>query len=171
MRPPLKRFLEKVSPCPITGCWWWTCGVDKDGYGKFWRGGETIRASRAAWEIFRGPIPDGLHALHRCDSPGCANPEHLFLGTPRDNTLDMWAKGRGDLHPPESVGEKNGRAVLGAEEVKEICRRYTTGDVTMKALGAAYGVSKHTVFDIVHGRSWRSLLASQLSAHELVPRE
>lgn len=65
--------------------------------------GRTSLVHRVAWTIERGPIPDGLYVLHRCDNPPCVNVEHLFLGTVRDNNADRDAKGRGKMPPPEQV--------------------------------------------------------------------
>jgi len=58
-----------------------------------------VVAHRLSWELANGPIPDGLFVLHRCDTPRCVRPEHLFLGTKADNTADMMAKGRQVLPP------------------------------------------------------------------------
>lgn len=79
---------------PNTGCWLWSRGTDQDGYGALKREGYSTRAHRASWEIHCGPILDGSHVLHRCDTPRCVNPGHLFLGTHTDNMRDMAAKGR-----------------------------------------------------------------------------
>jgi len=77
------------------GCWLWKGGLSGSGYGNFWSDGKTVRAHRYAWEITHGrPVPEGLYVLHRCDTPRCCNPEHLFVGTLRDNSRDMAAKGR-----------------------------------------------------------------------------
>jgi len=65
------------------------------GYAMLGRKGRKLYAHRVAWEEANGPIPEGMCVLHRCDNPPCVNPEHLFLGTHRDNTQDMLAKGRG----------------------------------------------------------------------------
>jgi len=56
--------------------------------------GRTMLAHRAAYEVHRGPIPDGMHVLHRCDNPPCCDPGHLWIGTHIDNMRDRDAKGR-----------------------------------------------------------------------------
>ena len=91
-----KHWTENIQPEPNSGCWLWTGRVARNGYGTWGggRSGERISAHRLAWQEANGPVPDGLQVLHRCDVRCCVNPEHLFLGTARENTRDMMAKGR-----------------------------------------------------------------------------
>ena len=92
------RLMKYRSIDETSGCWNWTGAIHRNGYGKFGRrDGDRQRtdgAHRVAWEVLIGPIPDGLHVLHKCDNPCCINPEHLFVGTNQDNVDDMMAKGR-----------------------------------------------------------------------------
>jgi hypothetical protein len=90
-----KRFWQYVNK---TGdCWLWIGAKKATGYGYTSLSGKGVRAHRASWEIHRGPIPDGLCVLHKCDNPPCVNPDHLFLGTQQDNMTDKYNKGRQNI--------------------------------------------------------------------------
>lgn len=90
----LNRFESKFIPEPNTGCWLWTATSVKYGYGTFhWRGKDRY-AHRVSWELYRGTWPSTLCVLHKCDTPACVNPEHLFLGSRTDNNADCVSKGR-----------------------------------------------------------------------------
>ena len=88
-----ERFLARVTMEPNSGCWLWARSW-RHGYGNIKVGGKVLATHRMSWEIFIGPIPPGLHVLHRCDVPCCVRPSHLWLGTPTDNTADRDHKGR-----------------------------------------------------------------------------
>lgn len=97
-----QRFLNKLDRSGE--CWLWKGGVDKDGYGKVTIDYRTWKASRAAWHLLVGPIPEGMLVLHKCDVPLCCNPDHLWLGTQSDNIRDMDSKGRRrEYHPDEQA--------------------------------------------------------------------
>lgn len=75
-------------------CWLWTGTRFTTGYGLISKDGKLWKAHRLVWTLTCGPIPPGIHCCHRCDVPLCVNPEHLFLGTNRDNQQDKASKGR-----------------------------------------------------------------------------
>ena len=90
-----ERLFASVMPVPEAGCWIWMKAMRWDGYGKATHQGcRGIGAHRWAWEVVNGPIPKGLNVLHRCDVKSCVNPDHLFLGTQKENLADCRAKGR-----------------------------------------------------------------------------
>jgi hypothetical protein len=150
---PLKeRLWKKVTKGP--GCWPWTGKLHKDGYGVI-KGGagrpDTVLTHRAAWELTRGPIPEGLDVLHRCDRPNCCRPAHLFLGTRADNNADKVSKGR------QARGEGSSSAKLTEEQVREILRAHAAGEATQAELGRRFGVSPEAINGIVRGRHWKHL--------------
>src|ERR1700743_2052316 len=91
--PPKLRFMSMTRRNETNGCLEWD-SFRWFGYGMFYYMGKPRKAHRVSWELYRGPIPEGLCVLHRCDNRACVDPEHLFLGTYQDNTDDMRAKGR-----------------------------------------------------------------------------
>lgn len=94
-------------PEPNTGCLLWL-GHSFDRYGVLRVRGKYMRAHRFAYERINGPIGAGLCVLHRCDTPMCVNPEHLFLGTQKDNMLDRERKGRGSVRAALKARWPNG---------------------------------------------------------------
>lgn len=89
------HLLTNYTPVPETGCWLWLVGWKRDKYGKVNKGGRAItEAHRMFYQHFNGEIPSGLYVCHKCDTPSCCNPSHLFLGTHADNMADMVRKGR-----------------------------------------------------------------------------
>jgi hypothetical protein len=161
-RSTMERFLEKVTPEPNTGCWLWTGYLNekRGGYGTFARGnGEWrkggLRAHRAAWTLFRGPIPDGLAVCHRCDFPPCVNPDHLFLGTIQDNVDDMRRKGRANPTAPAHVrrGTEVPQARLNDQLVASARRRAAAGEGP-RAMAADFGVDESVLGRAIRGATW-----------------
>jgi hypothetical protein len=142
------------------GCWPWTGGRFRNGYGRFHIGDSAFGAHRVSYEIWNGPIGDGLCVCHSCDNRACVNPAHLWPGTKADNNRDMVEKGRSrqsDSSKTRHLGESHGRAKLTNEQVREIRRRYEVGGVTLKALAAEFGVGISAVGRIVRRESWTHL--------------
>ncbi len=95
-----QRFNKKYLINEDTDCWEWQNATNNIGYGMFrWKTGKMRTAHRASYELHIGPIPDGLVVCHKCDNPKCVNPEHLWVGTMKDNHDDMVSKGRHHIRP------------------------------------------------------------------------
>lgn len=152
-RPLLERFLKKVRK--TKSCWVWIGTLSIYGYGMIWTGKRQTPAHRAAWELFKGPIPNNLCVLHNCpggDNTDCVNPAHLFLGTKADNNTDRAKKGRN----ADQRGEKNTNAILIADQVISIRRRNSEG-VTQRRLAIEHGVCFQAINDIVRRKSWKHI--------------
>lgn len=98
--------LGPVHPILATRCWIWTRAKARFGYGVSRIDGRIHSTHRVSWAMAYGDIPAGLNVLHHCDNPPCVRPDHLFVGTQRDNSLDMWSKGRWDKW--KSAAKKRG---------------------------------------------------------------
>lgn len=142
-----------------TGCWLsWRSGPAQ--YTQVAIGGKGPRmlGHRVSWAKHFGPIPDGLWVLHKCDTPACCNPQHLFLGSPADNTRDMMKKGRSKF-PPPMFGDNSPAAKLTSDDVREIRRIYRRGvpGFGQVALAKRYGVNFKAVARIVNGTAWTAV--------------
>ena|ERR1019366_4582631 len=144
-----QELIERhASPEPNSGCWIWGGYLNSYGYGRLGRNRSERGAHRLAYRVYRGPIPEGMLVLHRCDMPCCVNPNHLFLGTDADNNNDCIAKGRA-VHP---AGEKQGLAKLTWKDVRAI--RAVRGIFTIRSLAHKYHVERSTVRNVLRGVTW-----------------
>jgi len=135
------------EPEPNSGCWLWLKGMNPAGYGCLEIEGYPHRAHRMMYVLAYGQIPDGLCVLHKCDTPGCVNPAHLFVGTRADNNNDKANKGRcpnGESHYHTHLTKKN---------VSEIKRHLMLGE-TQKTIAARFRINRSSVSKIKRGVRW-----------------
>ena len=143
------EFSERWTPEPFSGCWLWI-GNSNGRYGQIRTDNKNVSAHRLSWQLFKGDIPLGKQVLHRCDTPSCVNPEHLFLGTPSDNTRDSMKKGR-YFRP---YGERSGAAKLTEKQVEEI-RGLIAAGIRQDEIAKQFGVNKSRITSIKKGTSWK----------------
>jgi hypothetical protein len=144
-------FMSQVYPEPNTGCWLWAGGLTK-GYGqlnpKSHNGFQY--AHRYSYFLHHGEFDRTKLLCHTCDVPACVNPDHLYLGTHKDNTRDIIERG----NPNYAIGTKNGQSKLNPNSVIKIREEFRNGNISKRALGVKYGVSHTTINDVIIGVNW-----------------
>jgi len=144
------RIKERVKI--DSGCWVWQMGTDKDGYGMITFTMKSLRAHREVYRIVHGAIPKGMLVCHTCDNPSCCNPDHLYLGSPADNSGDMVKRKRNW----KTVGENCHTSKLTEKDVVEIRRLFDLG-VSCARIARDYGLSKSSVWSIKKRKSWKHI--------------
>jgi len=136
------RFMAYVEK--MDSCWMWKGSVNRRGYGKLcFRENNSAIASRVSYELFNGPIENGMFICHTCDIPSCVNPKHLWAGTHVENMMDMTEKDRhhGKLFPMDVV---------------ELRRLWDLGYSNAK-LCERFNITSGTVSSIIHRRIWKHI--------------
>jgi hypothetical protein len=147
--PYTERFFNFIGRKTPDGCIPWT-GATTKGCGVIGRGGKgngNVYASRAAYELAYGPVPESCVVCHRCDNPLCVNPSHLFIGTQADNLADMTAKGR------RAIAKKLPHTKLDHEKASAIRSAADAGE-RHASIAERFGVSRYNVSLIVRRLRW-----------------
>lgn len=139
-------FHERYQVDPKTGCWLWIGATVTCGYGIWVAHGER-NAHRGSWVMHNGPIPKGMHVLHKCDNPGCVNPDHLRLGTHQDNMRDLREKGRAY----GAKGEANFSAKLSEQQVLAIL----CDPRAIRVIAEEFGMTQSSIQNIKNGKTWK----------------
>ena len=145
-----ERFAKSVVK--TDGCWLWKASKDKNGYGIFrgeLAGVMFTRAHRFSYALHTGDLLVGMQALHTCDNPSCANPDHLFSGTNADNMRDKVQKGRSRA----PVGEQNGHAILTERQARRILK----DPRPYAEIAAQYNVATSTIGSVKQRYSWKHI--------------
>lgn len=166
--PIEQRLYNHIEINQETGCWEWT-GTKRNGYGRLIVGSRTdgtrhsVSAHRLSYELFCGPIPDGMEVCHKCDNRCCINPDHLFVGTHQDNIDDRELKGRNVVYK----GEDQVNSKLTEQDVIDARKERINNKTPYKVLADKYGVCKKTIMNAINGVTWKHveyLLDEQLPA-------
>ena len=142
------EILSESEILPWTGCIIWPLAHTSDGYGQTSVGGKVVYVHRIVAGAGSGDV-----VRHTCDEPSCVNPDHLVVGTYKENTQDAVRKGR--MTGPR--GGANSHAKLTQDDVKKIRRLKKKTTLSCRAIGELFGVGRHAVNDIVLGKNWRWL--------------
>jgi hypothetical protein len=146
------RFESKIDKLSSSQrCWHWTGGLNINGYGKIWIKGATYQAHRVSYELYKGFIDKDLLVCHSCDNPICINPEHLWLGTCKENIRDSFNKKR-KIMPK---GENCSWSKLTKEQVNEIKSKYVPYKYHSSMLAKEYKVSGGAILKIINNENWR----------------
>jgi hypothetical protein len=147
-KPVIDRVLRRCIPVPEAGCWIFEGCLTLTGYGQVRVNGKGHLAHRVSYACLVGEIPDGAHVLHRCDTPCCVNPDHLWIGSHADNMRDCADKGRNGQR-----GERSHNNRLTTSSVKEI----KASALSRRELADFYDVGLSTIDDIRKGRTWKHI--------------
>jgi hypothetical protein len=139
--PDLKAFIMDQARFTLRSCWEWPIFHKPGGYAECEIKGKRYRVHRLSYEVFKGQIPEGKYVCHSCDNPSCVNPEHLFLGSAKENFDDMMSKGRA----PSKW--------LQSDEVIKIKDLYRSGGNSMYKLARQFGVTPAAICHIIHSES------------------
>ena len=147
------RFWSKVNK--NESCWYWIGSKNQKGYGQIRINKICYMAHRVIFEIAKGPIEKGNLVCHHCDNPSCVNPDHLFQGTAKDNTADMYAKNRQYIPQYTEVGENHCCSKLTNKEVLLIRKSYP--GKTMQQLSDEFSLSIGYIHRIIHRKAWKHI--------------
>ena len=149
----MQRFWDKIEKTET--CWNWI-GAQRNGYGAFKFQGKVQDTHRVSWILHFGDIPKGKYICHHCDNRKCVNPQHLFLGTQKDNIVDAIKKGRFIF--PTKTQIKKGHIPksrkLTLEKAKEIRKKYIETKISQRALAKEYGVDRKAIWMLLHNNTW-----------------
>lgn len=138
-------------------CWGWK-GYTTRGYGRVHTNGNSLAAHRVSYELFVGPIPEGLLVCHKCDNPSCTNPQHLFLGTSIDNIKDRGSKNR------HAHGSNIPWTHLTEDDVLRIRQLFAEGKSRFE-IAQIFNVDADNVYRIAHGDRWKHVPGAVPKGH------
>lgn len=153
----IARFWTGVKISDLLACWEWQGTRMPFGYGlTTGLNGVTTTAHRVAWTIVYGSIPEGMFVLHKCDNPPCVNPNHLHIGTQRDNAGDAIERGR-FTYVVAPRGTKVWSNKITEAQVLEIRKLAQKGELRQSVIAKRFGVTSALVSQIKLRRKWKHI--------------
>lgn len=147
IKEKFERYMGKKDK---NDCMNWLSSIMYRGYGTFGRRikGKPVkfRAHRFSYQLYKGKIPKGMLVCHSCDNRKCVNPDHLFLGTAKDNTQDMINKNRNNC----------GGRKLTIKKVLSIRKLHNHG-ISQAKIAKIFKISQPNIWSIVTNKTWKNI--------------
>lgn len=153
-KTPIERFFEKVEK--TSSCWLWKAHKNQKGYGMF-HYKKDMSAHKFSYLLHKGDVPKTMFVCHKCDTPSCVNPEHLWLGTNKENVQDSKDKGRNIR--PTARGSLNHNSKLDETSVREIKNLLKEG-MNKKEISRRFKISYPTILNIWNNKIWKHVKGS-----------
>jgi hypothetical protein len=146
----MQRFIKSIDK--TNSCWNWKLFIDNDGYGRMKIGRRSPGAHRVSYLLFKGEIPKGFHVCHICDNRQCVNPDHLFIGTPKENICDQIMKNRFRI----ARGESQWCSKFTNKDILDIRKLHKNGK-NGNQIAKIYKVERRVIYDILKGITWKHI--------------
>jgi hypothetical protein len=161
-REQQKVFIQENTTPNENGCWEWNKHIKRDGYGEVKWKGKSYRTHRLSFILWCGDIPEGYVVRHKCDNPRCCNPEHLEVGTPKDNSQDCVSRGRsmrGERNPTSKLTEKDVRVIRDIYDNHIKGKRDTRSNkpYSIKMLSEMFNVSEQLIDRCCRRLTWKHI--------------
>jgi hypothetical protein len=151
--PSIRECLESgFKRGKLSDCWVWKKSIDSGGYGLLWWKGKHYKAHRVSYEVYKGSIPSGSLACHWCDNRKCVNPNHLFLGSQKDNVQDCISKDR--FH--RGIGERNNNAKITKTVAQKIKKMLECG-CKVRIIAYECYTTESIINNIKYGKTWTNV--------------
>lgn len=147
----VEKFMSQVYPEPNTGCWLWGGRHDEKGYGRLSHTLKFQVAHRMSFFIHNGEFDKKMHVLHKCDTPACVNPDHLYLGDQKQNNIDRDTRGR----QKTTRGSAHKLAKIYEHDVILIRKFHDPKKFPSRKLARIFGVDQKIIMNVIQRKAWR----------------